>query len=82
MSNILLSIIMPVYNASRYLTNTMNSIINQNQINIEVICIDDGSTDSSRNILNQYKYENIFVLHQDNLCQQPFYIRKHNLLPS
>lgn len=67
MSNILLSIIMPVYNASRYLTNTMNSIINQNQINIEVICIDDGSTDSSRNILNQYKYENIFVLHQDNL---------------
>ena len=52
--NPLLSVVIPVYNAEKYLTRCLNSVLNQEYKNIEVLCINDGSTDSSLNILNMY----------------------------
>lgn len=54
------SIIVPVYNASKYLRKCLDSLFQQSYSNIEVICINDGSTDNSLDILNEYKekYEN------------------------
>lgn len=48
------SVIMPVYNASEYLRQSMDCILNQTHENIELICVDDGSTDDSLDILNEY----------------------------
>jgi glycosyltransferase involved in cell wall biosynthesis len=49
-----ISIIVPVYNTEQYLRCCLESIINQTLKNIEIICIDDGSTDKSMDILNEY----------------------------
>ena len=49
------SIIVPVYNGEKYLERCLESIINQTYKNIEIICINDGSTDESKNILKQYQ---------------------------
>jgi len=63
-----ISIIVPVYNSSRFLRQTLDSIFNQTASNFELICVDDGSTDDSLEILNSYadKYSNITVLSQNN----------------
>lgn len=68
MSSIRLSVIIPVYNAENYIVECLDSIINQNLGCIEIICVDDGSTDQSLNILRDYekRYENIKVLSQAN----------------
>ncbi len=50
----LLSVIVPVYNSSKYLKECLDSILNQTYSNIEVICVNDGSTDDSLSILEQY----------------------------
>ncbi len=51
----MVSVIVPVYNAERYLKFTLDSILNQTYRDFELICIDDGSTDESLNILKQYE---------------------------
>ena len=48
------SVIIPVYNVEKYLKKCLDSIINQTLKDIEIICINDGSTDSSLDILNDY----------------------------
>ena len=50
-NNISVSIIVPVYNVEQYLERCLNSLINQTLQNIEIICINDGSTDNSLSIL-------------------------------
>lgn len=62
------SIIMPVYNASKYLDTSIKSILRQDSNDIEVICIDDGSTDNSLNILEKYakQYKFIKIFSQEN----------------
>lgn len=50
-----ISIIMPVYNAEKFLRETLDSILNQNFTEWEIICIDDSSTDATSDILNQYQ---------------------------
>lgn len=53
--NIRISIIIPVYNAEKYLSETLDSILNQTFTDFEVIAVNDGSTDSSLDILKLYK---------------------------
>ena len=48
-----ISIIMPIYNTETYLRESVNSILNQTFEDFELICIDDGSTDNSLNILKE-----------------------------
>ena len=52
--NSLISVIVPVYNVEKYLSKCLDSIINQTYKNLEIICVDDGSTDSSPMILEEY----------------------------
>ncbi len=49
-----ISIIIPVYNTQRYLSQCLESVLNQTMREIEVICVDDGSTDESPKILKSY----------------------------
>lgn len=58
MKDNLVSVIVPTYNSSKYLKECLDSIINQTYSEIEIICIDDGSTDDTVKILNKYEYEN------------------------
>lgn len=62
------SIIIPVYNTANYLEECLKSVANQTLKEIEIICIDDGSTDNSLNILLDYskKDKRIIVLSQTN----------------
>ena len=48
-----LSVIIPVYNASKYIEETLRSILTQSLAHLEVICVDDGSTDDSREIISR-----------------------------
>ena len=62
------SIIVPVYNIESYVKKCINSLIDQTYKNIEIILVDDGSTDGSSVICDEYsnKYENVIVIHQEN----------------
>ena len=62
------SIIIPVYQVEKYLEQCLESVLNQNFNDYEVILIDDGSTDNSGKICDDYvsKYSNIEVIHQTN----------------
>lgn len=53
MNNIKVSVIIPVYNCAEYIGTTLNSVINQDFDDYEIIVIDDGSTDSSLEIINE-----------------------------
>ena len=63
-----ISIIVPVYNVAPYLPACLDSIIHQTYRNLEIILVDDGSTDSSNKICEQYKTVDprIQVIHQEN----------------
>lgn len=50
----LISIIIPIYNVERYLEQCLDSVINQSYKNLEIICVNDFSTDNSLSILNKY----------------------------
>ncbi len=62
------SIIIPVYNTEKYLRRCLDSAIRQTLSDIEIICIDDGSTDHSSEILDEYvgKDSRVRVLHKNN----------------
>lgn len=51
------SVILPVYNGEKYIDQCLNSLINQTLEGYEIICVDDGSTDMSSNILKKYERE-------------------------
>jgi glycosyltransferase involved in cell wall biosynthesis len=53
-TNPLISIIMPVYNVQKFITECLDSVVNQTLKDIEIICIDDCSTDNSANIIKDY----------------------------
>ena len=68
MNNHLISVIVPVYNVEKYLSACIDSILNQTYKNIEIILVNDGSTDNSSSICDYYasKFNHIRVIHQEN----------------
>ena len=62
------SVVIPVYNMETYIEECLDSIFSQTLKEIEVLCIDDGSTDRSYEILKKYreKYKNLIVFRQQN----------------
>ncbi len=62
------SIIVPIYNSERYLDECLSSLVNQTLKNIEIICIDDGSTDGTIEILKNFtkKYSRISIISRAN----------------
>lgn len=63
-----ISVIIPVYNVAKYLRDCLDSVVTQKSVEIEIICIDDASTDTSLSILLEYasKYKNIIVLQNES----------------
>lgn len=68
MGDKLISVIVPVYNIEKYLRRSINSIINQTYSNLEIILVDDGSTDESGKICDEYANidSRIKVIHKKN----------------
>lgn len=68
MENVKISIIIPVYNSEKYLSECLESVVNQTFKDIEIICVNDGSTDSSQKILEafQAKDSRIKIINQAN----------------
>lgn len=66
-----ISIVVPVYQVEKYLSECVESVLNQTYSNLELILIDDGSTDGSSRICDQYsaKDNRIIVVHQENRGQ-------------
>ena len=69
MDNIKVSVILPVYNEEEYISATIDSIINQDFTDFEVIIIDDGSTDNTLKIIEEKLLDSIIphkIIHQEN----------------
>ena len=62
------SVIIPVYNVEEFIFRTVESVMNQDYKNIEIILVDDGSTDGSGDICEEYvaKDQGIHVINQKN----------------
>lgn len=67
-NDILISIVIPAYNAERYLNSCLNSVVNQSYKNLEIICVNDGSTDNTQLILEQYSKKDcrIKIINREN----------------
>lgn len=62
-----LSIIVPIYNAEKYINNCVDSIINQTFTSYELILVNDGSTDATRELIRKYEYlENVKIIDKNN----------------
>ena len=63
-----ISVIVPIYNVESYVINCLESIVNQSYKNLEIILVDDGSTDSSGKLIDDYKSKDsrIIVIHKEN----------------
>ena len=81
MENDLISIIVPVYNAEKYLVECLDSLINQRYKNVEILCINDGSTDNSRSIIDDYRAKDsrIKLLEHDISCSNKGLSASRNL---
>ena len=67
----MISVIIPVYNVENYLEECLNSVQTQTYTNIEIILVNDGSTDNSKHICERYcKEDSRFqLLNQENQCR-------------
>ena len=68
MSNPLISVIIPIYNVEKYLRRCLETVISQSYLNLEIILVNDGSTDTSGNICEEYAEEDsrIKIIHKEN----------------
>ena len=68
MSKPLVSVLIPVYNVEKYLSRCLESILKQTLTQIEIICVNDGSTDGSLEILEKYQKEDsrIIIINKEN----------------
>lgn len=62
----MISVIVPVYNVEKYLRQCLDSVVNQTYRDLEILIVDDGSTDSSGAICDEYKDKRIQVYHTEN----------------
>lgn len=64
----LVSLIIPAYNAEEFIARTMDNALAQSLSNVEIVVVDDGSTDATPEILDWYaeRYSNVVVIHQEN----------------
>ncbi len=63
----LVSVIIPVYNVLPYLREALDSVINQTYKNLEILIVDDGSTDGSGDVCDEYLFDpRVIVIHQEN----------------
>lgn len=62
------SVVIPAYNAEKYLEECLNSVLNQTHKDVELVIVNDGSIDGTRKILDNYAqtHENIAVIHTEN----------------
>lgn len=67
------SVIIPVYNAEKYLRECLDSVVNQTLKEIEIICVDAGSTDESLTILRSYEKQDsrvqVIAPQKNKLCR-------------
>jgi len=65
-----ITIIVPVYNGSTYLSETLNSLLSQTFTNFELLAVDDGSTDASSEVVRSFKDDRIRLIRKENsgLC--------------
>ena len=62
-----ISIIVPIFNAEKYLQKSIDSLLYQEEVDLEIILVNDGSTDNSKKIINNYKkYKNIKIINQEH----------------
>lgn len=63
-----ISVIVPIYNVEKYINRCIDSVLSQKEVSLEIILVDDGSTDSSGRICDDYaaNYSNVKCLHIDN----------------
>lgn len=66
--SILLSVVIPMYNGSKYIQDSLNSLLKQTYKDFEIIVVDDGSSDSSVQIVDEYSQRNneIYIIKQDH----------------
>ena len=64
----MISIVVPIYNAQKYLSDCLDTLVAQANYDIEILCVDDGSTDQTIDILSTYteKYPFLRVVNQHN----------------
>ena len=62
------SVIVPVYNTEKYISRCLNSLLSQTFSDMEIICVNDGSTDNSKVILEEYASKNnkLKIITQEN----------------
>lgn len=75
----LVSVVIPTYNRARYIGETVESVLAQTYDNIEIIVVDDGSTDDTRRVLKPYQ-EHIIYIYQEN--QGPSVARNTGIMKS
>ena len=68
MNQVVISVIVPVYNAQEYLERCVDSIVNQTYKNLEIILVDDGAKDKSPQMCDSYAAADhrIHVIHKEN----------------
>ena len=69
MSDPLVSICMPCYNAGKYVAEALDSVLAQTYPNLEIIVVNDGSKDDSAEVLERYRSKRVKVIHQENAGQ-------------
>ncbi len=72
MTSELVSVVIPVYNSEKFLEECLNSILTQSYRNIEIIAVDDGSTDASSDILERYS-DKINIISQKNQGEMGYF---------